>query len=146
MAMVEKLQVTITDWDTDRAAMSAVRRAVVIEEQQVPEEIELDANDVNCSHVLGSLNGIPVACGRLVPDGHVGRVAVLREHRGKGYGCAIMQALIALAKSKGFDHVVLSSQVHALPFYEQLGFVARGDEFMEAGIPHQDMVLPLAAD
>jgi predicted GNAT family N-acyltransferase len=81
----------------------------------------------------------PVATGRLLPDGHIGRMAVLKDWRNRGIGSAMLKALVARAKENGYPEVVLSAQVHAMAFYGAHGFVAEGEEYLEAGIRHQAM-------
>ncbi|MBI2295265.1 MAG: GNAT family N-acetyltransferase [Betaproteobacteria bacterium] len=81
----------------------------------------------------------PVGTGRLLRDGRIGRMAVLKEWRGKGAGSALMDHLIGLARKMGFDEVRLHAQTHAAGFYAKHGFTAEGEEFMEAGIPHVAM-------
>ena len=88
--------------------------------------------------------GVPIGCGRLLPDGHIGRVAVLSDWRGQGVGAALLVRLIDLAKARGDKRVLLNSQVQAMPFYARYGFAPTGEQFLEAGIPHQTMVRPLA--
>ncbi|WP_136253864.1 GNAT family N-acetyltransferase [Onishia niordana] len=120
-----------------------IRRVVFIEEQAVPIEEEWDGRDGDCLHFLAWRGTTPLGTARLLPDGHVGRVAVLAEARGLGIGVALMHASIEAARSHGHAHVELAAQTHALPFYERLGFVAFGDEFLDAGIPHRNMRLEL---
>jgi predicted GNAT family N-acyltransferase len=131
----------------------SVRRAVFIEEQSVPEDVEIDEHDGppervrTALHVLGRLDGLAVATGRLVIDpdrehpAHVGRVAVLEAHRGNGYGREVMLKLQAKAQELGYPGVVLSAQLHAVGFYERLGYRAHGDVYLEAGIEHLEMDL-----
>jgi predicted GNAT family N-acyltransferase len=88
--------------------------------------------------------GHPIGCGRLLPDGHVGRLAVLAPWRGRGVGAALLARLVALAGETGHTRVVLNAQTHALPFYARAGFTPYGPVFEEAGIPHQAMELRLA--
>nr|WP_301272807.1 MULTISPECIES: GNAT family N-acetyltransferase [unclassified Halomonas] len=120
---------------------SLIRRIVFIDEQQVPQEEEWDGRDTECLHFLATLNGEPVGTARLLPDGHIGRVAVLSSARGTGIGYQLMEAAIKAAREAGHPHAALSAQLHALAFYERLGFVAHGDVFMDAGIPHREMTL-----
>ncbi len=132
-----------------------VRRAVFIEEQGVPPDEEYDEHDgdparaTSTVHVLGRLDGRPVATGRLLLDAppvenvHIGRVAVLRELRGRGHGVAVMEALQAEARRRGLPGVTLAAQTHAIPFYERLGYITRGDIFLDAGIDHRWMDLAL---
>lgn len=130
----------------------AVRYRVFVEEQHVPIEEEIDHYDVApwdnpaVVHVLGRYDGIPVAAARLMldhPEGypHIGRVAVLAELRGRGYGAAVMAVLHEEARLRGYSGVTLAAQLHAIPFYERLGYVARGEVFLDAGIEHRDMDL-----
>lgn len=125
-------------------ALRAVREAVFVREQGVPLELEWDGLDAAAVHVLAEgADGTPMGTGRLLPDGHIGRVAVLPRWRGRGVGRALVAALIEIARRRGLTRVHLSAQTHALPFYEGLGFVAEGEAFMDAGIPHRHMHLML---
>ena len=131
-------------WRTSHHALHALRRIVFIEEQQVPEALEWDDDDERSRHVLAlSVHGEPIGTGRLLPDGHIGRMAVLREWRGKGVGSAILRALLDLARQDGLHLIRLNAQTHALGFYARHGFTIVGDEFIEAGIPHREMQLRL---
>lgn len=143
--MNEPWAVREVGWHAHRAELHAIRRAVFVDEQRVPEELEWDDADADCRHVLAySPEGAAaIGTGRLLPDGHIGRMAVLKAWRGRGVGSAILVFLIGLARDKGFRVLRLHAQTHALGFYEKYGFVATGDEFMEAGIPHRAMVLHL---
>ncbi|TCO78901.1 putative GNAT family N-acyltransferase [Plasticicumulans lactativorans] len=135
----------VTDWTRDHAALYAVRHAVFVEEQGVPVELEQDHWDALSRHVLvRAADGTPVATGRLLPDGHIGRLAVLRAWRGQGLGQALMARLVELAREAGLREVVLNAQLRAEPFYAALGFVAEGDTFIEAGIAHRVMRRRLA--
>lgn len=130
-------------WETLGQAASEIRRKVFIDEQKVPQEEEWDGLDPQCQHFLAMLDGQPVGTARLLPYAHIGRVAVLADARGTGIGVLLMQAAIEGARHAGHTQVALSAQVHALAFYERLGFVAHGDEFLDAGIPHREMALSL---
>lgn len=127
----------------DIAACQAIRRVVFIEEQSVPADLELDGKDEEALHVLATLGGRPVGTARILvsgPTAKIGRVAVLAELRGRGIGKALMAASLDVARGvPGVREARLGSQTHALRFYEALGFVAEGPEYMEAGIPHRDM-------
>ena len=129
-------------WDTLQKEASAIRLTVFVDEQKVPLEEELDAADAHCIHfVARDVEGQAVGCARLLPDGHIGRVAVLKALRGHGVGRALMQAAVAHARKLGFKTVALNAQTQAQGFYETLGFHAEGDGFPDAGIPHIRMVL-----
>jgi predicted GNAT family N-acyltransferase len=110
-----------------------------VEEQRVPREIEMDARDAACVHALAYMQGRAVGTGRLLPDGHIGRMAVLEECRSCGVGGAILERLVEEARRRGVREVVLSAQTHALGFYRRYGFREDGPVFEEAGIPHQAM-------
>ncbi|HEU4622603.1 MAG TPA: GNAT family N-acetyltransferase [Burkholderiaceae bacterium] len=117
-----------------------IRLDVFVREQHVPVELEWDGIDEQCTHAIAyDAHGQPVGTGRLVPDGHIGRMAVLKNARGQGHGGRILEALVALARSRGHREVVLSAQTHARDFYERHGFVARGDEYLDADIAHIEM-------
>lgn len=129
--------------EEDRRAAYRIRRVVFVDEQQVPEDIELDEYDADADHVLLLLDGEPVATARLVvrPDGVgvVGRVAVLGEHRGTGLGDAVMDAIEARAAERGLRAIELHAQTYVRGFYERRGYHAFGEEYWEAGIRHISM-------
>lgn len=129
-------------WQDAHQPLSAVRRDVFVVEQRVPEDLEWDGDDAGALHVLASAgDGTPIGTGRLLPDGRIGRMAVLRPWRGRGVGSAILAALVTAARERGDRLSSLHAQTHALGFYARYGFVAIGPEFMEAGIPHRQMML-----
>lgn len=131
-------------WHAAGDLLRAVRKTVFVVEQSVPEQLEWDGLDEQCIHVLAeTAAGEAIGTGRLLPDGHIGRMAVLKHWRGKGVGSAILEELIAAARERGFESAALNAQTHALGFYARLGFEVVGDEFMEAGIPHRTMRLVL---
>jgi predicted GNAT family N-acyltransferase len=130
----------------------AIRRRVFIEEQGVPEALEIDeydaapASGATALHVLLRVDGLAVATGRLqleTDDGHahIGRVAVLADQRGRGYGRSVMLAMHDVARDRGIETLTLAAQLHALGFYEKLGYVAHGEVFLDAGIEHRMMDL-----
>jgi len=132
-------------WLARRDALHAVRRAVFIEEQHVPEHMEWDDEDERACHVLATnLQGTPIGTGRLKHDCYVGRMAVLRAWRGRGVGREILTTLLDIAQKQGCGVVRLHAQTHAIEFYARFGFAVLGEEFDEAGIPHRQMELRLA--
>lgn len=140
--MADAVRVELGDWAAMRSRAEPVRRAVFVEEQKVPAEIELDEFDAVSLHAVAFDGaGRVVGTGRLLPDGHIGRMAVLRQARGVGVGGALLAALMQAARARGDREVVLSAQTHAMPFYRRFGFVAEGDEYDDAGIPHRVMRL-----
>nr|WP_245218907.1 GNAT family N-acetyltransferase [Rubellimicrobium aerolatum] len=127
-------------------ACLALRRAVFIEEQAVPEALEIDGLDAEAVHLLATVDGRPVGTARLFAKGDtgkIGRVCVLREARGRGIGAALIRAAVEELRGMGLRRAKLGSQVHAIPFYEGLGFVAEGPVYDDAGIPHRDMARAL---
>jgi predicted GNAT family N-acyltransferase len=132
---------------TDIATCQALRRAVFIDEQGVDPDLEVDGLDSEATHLLAIKQGRPVGTARILFSGEVakvGRVCVLPELRGTGMGKALMMAAIAECRSRlGLSEVRLGAQTYAIGFYQALGFVAEGPEFMDAGIPHREMVLEL---
>jgi predicted GNAT family N-acyltransferase len=129
----------------DRSRMEqawALRRRVFIEEQHVPEEIELDADDARAFHALALEGGRPVGCGRMLARGDyvkIGRMAVLAECRGRSVGRRVLEFLIEHARRRGFRRAVLDAQLHAEGFYLKQGFTPVGEAFEEAGITHRRM-------
>ncbi len=136
--------VALATWDADAAALRHVRRVVFIDEQRVPERLEWDDEDARCVHALARDGaGAPIGCGRLLADGHIGRMAVLREWRGRAVGDTLLVRLMDLARARGDARVLLNAQVHAMPFYARHGFAPFGAAFEEAGIAHRAMQLTL---
>jgi predicted GNAT family N-acyltransferase len=117
-----------------------VREDVFVREQQVPLELEWDEMDEKSAHVLAEAGALPIGTGRLLPDGHIGRMAVLASWRGRGVGAALLTELLAMATKRGMHQVILHAQTHARRFYERHGFRAQGAEFMEANIAHVRML------
>ena len=131
-------------WSDEETTMRAIRNAVFVVEQQVPEDEEWDELDPACLHVLAiDPAGKPIGTGRLAADGKIGRMAVLKDRRGTGVGAAILEFLIGTARERSMDECYMNAQSHALAFYRRFGFEARGESFLEAGIPHHRMHLRL---
>ena len=144
--MQNPLQVTVrrVGWNEAGAALRAIRKAVFVVEQGVPEELEWDGIDGQCVHVLAaSAAGEAIGTGRLLPDGHIGRMAVLKQSRGHGVGGMMLTELIAAAREQHHSVVELSAQTHAVEFYRRHGFAVVSGEYLEAGIPHRAMRLVL---
>lgn len=143
-------------WESARADASAIRFRVFVEEQGVPQAIELDEQDPHCVHALAYNDnretadgrGTPrsvtaIGTGRLLPDAHIGRMAVLEQWRGRGVGSRILESLIEKARERGDREILLAAQVHAMEFYRAHGFQPVGEVYEEAGIPHQNMRRPI---
>ena len=137
--MTSESKIKTATWSDDMATLKAIRFAVFVEEQLVPAEEEVDAFDPLSIHAIAWSNGTAAACGRLLPDGHIGRMAVLKPFRGCGVGARVLQHLMERARQRGDREVVLSAQTHAIGFYEKFGFVLEGGEYLDCNIPHRDM-------
>jgi len=136
---------TETEWGRDAARLAAIRRTVFIDEQGVPEALEWDEHDAVALHLLALADdGTPIGCARLLPDGYIGRMAVLPAWRNQGVGQALLAAVMDAAQARGHATLRLSAQTHAAGFYARAGFVVVGDEYEEAGIPHVAMQRTLA--
>lgn len=146
-------EVRVAESALDREACSGVRHEVFVVEQRVPKELEHDAYDEVAVHVLAvGEDGAALGTGRLLHGeaaagkvggdptvGSLGRLAVHREMRGLGVGAALVRGIEDVARSLGLAAVDLHAQTHALAFYERLGYVAYGEEFADAGMPHRAM-------
>jgi predicted GNAT family N-acyltransferase len=136
-------RIELMPWSAAKDEAQRIRFAVFVDEQRVPAELEVDEIDAQCVHALAFHENQAIGTGRLLPDGHIGRMAVMKAWRGRGVGGAILQRLIQAAWERGDRKVLLSAQLHALPFYQRHRFVAYGGVYDEAGIPHQAMRLTL---
>jgi predicted GNAT family N-acyltransferase len=133
-------RVRLVDWRDASPILTRIRTTVFVGEQGVPSEIEIDGRDPGCVHAVAEdASGEAIGTGRLMPDGRIGRMAVLAPWRGRGVGAAILALLMDEAKRRGFAQVYLHSQVHAKDFYARHGFTTEGEEYLEAGIPHVGM-------
>jgi predicted GNAT family N-acyltransferase len=138
--MTEGVEVRLADWETEEALVRGIRTRVFVREQDVPPEIEWDGRDADAVQLLAlDHRGDAIGTARLLPDGQIGRMAVLPERRGFGIGRALLDAAVAAARERGDYAVWLNAQTHAEPFYAAAGFRPVGATFDEAGIPHQRM-------
>ena len=129
----------ICDYKSHTEDICAIRYEVFVDEQNVPEELEIDGLDDEAKHVLAFIDEVPIGTGRILIDGHIGRVAVLKNYRGHGIGKLIMKELIKCAQTKNLEKIWLSSQWHAHSFYLDFGFVCVDEIYKEAGIDHIKM-------
>ncbi|MFD1514979.1 GNAT family N-acetyltransferase [Halomarina rubra] len=158
-------RIVVVDGETRIEDALAVRRTVFIEEQAVPEDLELDAYDdaPDTTHLVAYDGDRPVGTARLRPYdgetheerrdgddgdgehqtgtvGKVQRVAVVADRRGEGWGRRLVTCIEHVARERGFDRLTLDVQTHAREFYEGLDYeVVSEDEFLDAGIPHVEM-------
>src|SRR5690349_633974 len=108
-------RIELMPWSAAKDEAQRIRFAVFVDEQRVPAELEMDEMDARCLHALAFHGNEAVGTGRLLPDGHIGRMAVLKSWRGRGVGGAILQRLVQAARERGDREALLSAQVHALP-------------------------------
>lgn len=140
------LTVQTTTWQASQAALKAIREQVFINEQHVPVEFEWDEHDASAIHLLATDSASkPIGCARILNTGSIGRMAVLAEWRNLGVGKALLSAAINLCREHQYSTVTLSAQTHAIGFYEKPGFTVCSEEYLDAGIPHRDMVMKLDA-
>ncbi|HEX7954644.1 MAG TPA: GNAT family N-acetyltransferase [Burkholderiales bacterium] len=127
------------DWQVDGNVLRAIREEVFVREQAVPADLEWDEFDALSHHALAFAGDTPIGTGRLLADGHIGRMAVLRAWRGQGAGSALLTHLMRIARVRGMKRVQLNAQVQAVSFYLSHGFAVEGEEFPDAGIAHRKM-------
>lgn len=137
------LKIVSGTWDDLAAHAQEIREAVFIQEQNIAAEDEWDDLDTVSIHFVVYEQDHAIATARLLANNSVGRVAVLKSHRGLKIGQQLMQAIVDYAKADHREALKLSSQVHAIGFYQALGFSVQGDEYLDCGIPHIDMYLTL---
>lgn len=140
--MPENFHLSPVSWHTHSAQLKAVREQVFITEQQVPIDLEWDELDEAAQHLL-ALNhaGEPIGCARLLDNGSIGRMAVLKAWRGRGIGTALLNMAVAIHQQQGVQAIQLSAQMHAINFYEKAGFVVCSQPYLDANIMHVDMRL-----
>lgn len=142
--MNHSFTVSLVSWHDAEPLLRAIRTAVFMREQEVPEELEWDGLDETSRHALAlSHKGDAIGCGRMLANRHIGRIAVLPEWRKRKVGTAIMEALLDYARAHGYQQVDLDAQTYAVPFYHTFGFVEQGEVFLDAGLPHIKMFLKL---
>ena len=134
-----KVEVRTGEWGKVAKPAAKVRDAVFIAEQGISEALEHDGRDGEFLHVVLFADAVPVAAGRMSPEGKIGRVAVLSPYRRKGLGKKVMAVLERLAMERGLPEVLVHAQAAALPFYRALFYTVCGPPFCEAEIVHYRM-------
>ncbi|WP_025770066.1 GNAT family N-acetyltransferase [Thioalkalivibrio sp. HK1] len=134
------ISIDIHDYNEAAEAIKAVRHTVFTLEQGVSVDEDIDGLDDRCVQILACAGSTAVGTARMLPDAHIGRIAVLAPWRGRGIGARMVRLLLRVARDKGHSSCYLHAQTHAIGFYEGLGFEAVGDEFLDAGIAHRGMI------
>jgi len=136
------IDIAIVNFSEKQAEITSVRRAVFIEEQNVPENIDFDGSDTDYIHVLAwDKNNRPVGTARINRKGRIGRMAVLKNYRRQGIGRKMIQTLMDYGRKNSITDFHVSSQITATGFYKKMGFEPTGEEFIEAEIKHINMKL-----
>ncbi|MFT4608504.1 MAG: putative GNAT family N-acyltransferase [Urechidicola sp.] len=144
--VVKGLVVEASDWNQDKIELIKLRGIVFVDEQNVPVSLEIDGMDPECRHVKAVMDDQTIGTARLLPNGYIGRMCVLKEFRSQGVGtkmleCLIQQAFFDQTTGVQMDEVTLNSQSSAIAFYQANGFIICSEEFLEANIVHRKMVL-----
>ncbi len=134
------IRIDIHDYDEAKDEIVAVRHAVFTLEQGVSAAEDQDGLDDRCVQLLARAGSKAVGTARMLPDAHIGRIAVLAPWRGRGIGARMVRQMLEIARDRGHSSCYLHAQTHAIGFYERLGFEAIGDEFLDAGIAHRKMI------
>ena len=141
--LMTTLTIAKADWAHHSGLLSELRHRVFVDEQGVPEVLELDEFDATATHWMARIQDTVVATARMLDSGVIGRMAVLKPYRGKGIGSALLTAMIKEAKARNYPLIQLGAQEHAIAFYKRAGFRVKGPRFMDAGIAHQHMHMSL---
>jgi len=138
--------IRLVSWNDAESSLRSIRHAVFVIEQHVPEALEWDEADHQSIHALAEDDsGAPIGCGRLLPTGYIGRMAVVEPWRKRGVGAALLRRLVELARTDGHGEVRLHAQIDAVPVYARCGFTPVGETFVEVDIVHQTMRCSLFA-
>ncbi|KGS13908.1 MULTISPECIES: GNAT family N-acetyltransferase [Pseudomonas syringae group] len=137
---MNKVTVAAAQWQKNNADIRRIRESVFIVEQSVPAELEWDAEDADAVHFLAYEGDYAIGTARLLNGGEIGRLSVLKDWRGLRVGEMLLEAVLLEAEKRGFTTLRLSAQVQAVEFYQRYGFQITSKEFLEAGLPHVDML------
>lgn len=136
---MSEIIIKTVDFKNNFTEIEEIRTAVFIKEQHVPVELEWDEFDKDSTHILAYYDNKAVGTARLLNDGHIGRMAVLKTYRNRNIGQNMLKYILKLAKSKSIRKIELAAQEHAVEFYKKYGFSVTSDVFLDAGIPHYNM-------
>jgi predicted GNAT family N-acyltransferase len=138
MAKSKSINIQTVSWQDDALPLREIRTQVFIVEQHVTEAFEWDDLDQNAIHLLAMVGNQPIACARIIGN-KIGRMAVIKASRGKGFGMALIQKALEIIKNNGESSAYLSAQTHAIGFYQRAGFLVTSEEYCDVDIPHVDM-------
>jgi len=142
--MSNPFTVSLVSWHDGEPLLKSVRDTVFVSERETPSEQEWDGKDESCRHALAlSLQGDAIGCGRMLPDGHIGHIAVLQQWRKQKVGTAIVEALLDYARAHDYPQISVDAQPQYVQFYRDNGFVEQGEAFMDAGVQRIKMALKL---
>jgi predicted GNAT family N-acyltransferase len=136
---MKQFKVLQVSWADMELHLRTIRTRVFIEEQSVSADLEWDGLDIDCIHLLVKKNDSYIATARLLHNGKIGRMAVIKSFRCCGVGSAMLKKILTIAHSMEMKTVNLNAQVGAISFYEKFGFLKEGVPFDDAGIPHVRM-------
>ncbi|MEE9342989.1 MAG: GNAT family N-acetyltransferase [Gammaproteobacteria bacterium] len=134
------LRIKTASWGKDKNKLQDIRHTVFVREQSVPERLEWDEYDETATHFLAFIDNLAIATARLKSDGQIGRMAVLSAYRNQNIGYQLLGFVLETAHKQGLKSVFLHAQVQVIDFYKKRGFVERGEVFMDANIPHREMI------
>lgn len=136
---MNEITIKIVDFNNNFSEIEKIRTAVFIQEQKVPIELEWDEFDNDSTHIIAYYDNKPVGTARLLSDGHIGRMAVLKPYRNRKVGQNMLKYILKIAQNKSINNIELSAQEHAVGFYKKYGFSVVSDVYLDAGIPHFNM-------
>lgn len=136
---MSEIIIKTADFNNHFSEIEKIRTVVFIKEQNVPVELEWDEFDNDSTHIIAYYDNKPVGTARLLNDGHIGRMAVLKPYRNRNIGQNMLKYLIEIAQKKSINKIELSAQEHAVEFYKKYGFSVTGNVYLDAGIPHYNM-------
>lgn len=136
---MNNITVKIVDFNQHLSEIKEIRTTVFIQEQNVPYELEWDEFDNDSTHILAYYDNKAVGTARLLSNGHIGRMSVLKSYRNRHIGTKMLKYLLEIALENSNNKIVLSAQEHAVEFYIKQGFIVTSNTYLDAGIPHYDM-------
>lgn len=132
------VRIELLSWQQAEPVAAPIRFSIFVDEQQAA-GIELDDLDKQSVHAIAYDDGKAIGTARLLPDGQIGRMAVLKDWRRRGIGAALVEALINEARKRGHADVRISAPLQALEFYRSQGFAADGKVQKVGGVLQQAM-------